>query len=191
MDFTAKDNTDPGDDQPKQATDQGNVSQPDTEAGSLEGQANGPSGQGPKKGPGRPKGSGKGPGRPKGSGQGQKKRSKKSLDTSAEATADMTNRMFFSLCAQMGGEEMLPSNDEKKHLDSALAEYLKTKEDLAPPPGMVLTMAYASFVLKKTEKPTVRENLSIRLYQVAGASRRAWNRVKGKIKMPNLKRKDK
>jgi hypothetical protein len=103
----------------------------------------------------------------------------------------MTNRMFFSVCAQAGGEEMLPTNDEKKHLDNALAEYLKTKEDMAPPPGMVLTMAYASFVLKKTEKSTVRENLSIRAYQVANMTRRAWARVKDKVKLPNIKRKGK
>ena len=101
--------------------------------------------------------------------------------------AQMLNRIFYAGCANFGGDEMLPTDTEREELDLALAEYIEMNGGAPVPPWLILTLAYSSFVLTKTTKPSVREKLGEKFTMIRGAFRIAISPLKKLFKRKEKK----
>jgi len=76
-----------------------------------------------------------------------------------EAAARIVNTAYENALVAVLGEDGQLIDAEKQALDSALVEYLKTK-DLDLPPGLALAFCYATVAFAKFNKPKSRERVA-------------------------------
>lgn len=107
----------------------------------------------------------RGRGRPKGSGTKARATKKKAALISAEefeATAKAFNTIVFSLaCVVTGTGDAWPEDERAATLDKAAARYAELR-NISVPPEIILLSAYSLYMKDTLTKPTVKESIARR-----------------------------
>jgi len=130
----------------------------------------------PKRGRGRPAGSGskrgaggkftsKAPAAPEAPAQGEIR------PMSSYESAAMVNGLMFGIVAVIGGDEARPTEQEATLCNGALGDYLNLHPEFAIRPEFMLAAVYLPYFGRALTRPTAREKLSI----IGG---RAWSAIK-------------